>query len=214
MREELILASKSPFRAQLLANAGIKAEICGADIDERAIEAEFLTARAGAAAADNSGAAAGGKTAPLLAAKLAEAKALAVSKRFKDAYIIGCDQILELEGEILHKVADEPAAKERLARLSGATHYLHTAFTVAQGGAARQAHIETAELTMRELTPAIIDDYLKRAEKSIYQTVGAYQIEGPGLRLFAAVKGDYWGIIGLPLVPLFAALRGLGAADI
>lgn len=202
MREELILASKSPFRAQLLANAGVEAEICGANIDERAVEDDFARAWRGAAA----------DYAPQLAQKLAAAKALEVSARLPEALIIGCDQVLELDGEVLHKAADEAEAFARLELLSGRAHRLHSAFGIARGGKILAEHCEAASMTMRSLSADYIRAYLRKAEKTVLKTVGVYQIEGIGIHLFEEIKGDYWAIIGLPLVPLLRSLRALGAA--
>jgi len=205
MREELILASKSAGRAQILRHAGLKAEMCGADIDERALEAEFT--RQWAEQPANSAAA----LPPALAQALAEAKAQEVSRRFPQALIIGCDQILELEGAVLHKVANEEEACQRLMLLAGRTHSLHSAFALASGGAVLRRYVETAHMTMRNVSPDYIRSYLKRADKSVLKSVGVYQVEGPGIRLFEAVKGDYWAIIGLPLLPLLRELRSLGS---
>lgn len=195
MREELILASKSPFRAQLLANAGVQAEICGANIDERAVEAGLPEA-----------------SPPELAQALAEAKAKAVSSRFPQAVIIGCDQILELDGAVLHKAANEEEAFQRLTALSGRTHRLHSAYAAVRGGALLSAYGETAEMTMRAMPAAALRAYLKQAGETALKSVGVYQIEGIGIRLFEAIKGDYWAIVGLPLLPLLADLRRLGLA--
>lgn len=210
MREEIILASKSPFRAQLLANAGIDVEICGADIDERAVEAAFIADYAAKFSA-GSRAARARKAMPLhLAEALAVAKAREVARRFPDAVIIGCDQILQLGKEILHKTANEEEAFQRLRALSGKTHYLHSAFAVMRGEKLLAAHMETAAMTMRALSDNAISAYMRRSGQDILKSVGAYQIEGEGICLFDEIKGDYWTIIGLPLLPLLRVLRRFG----
>ncbi|KAA6205383.1 MAG: septum formation inhibitor Maf [Candidatus Tokpelaia sp.] len=254
MREELILASKSPSRAQILRQAGLEAAICGANIDERAVEADFIqhfvaggagqaglwtaapreqyeAGQAGMGEAaprdqyDEAAHAGMGGTSPhrpeeadfvpdlppALAQALAKAKAEEVSRRFPEAVIIGCDQILELDGAILHKAANEEEACQRLSALSGKTHRLHSAFTLIKGGVVLSGSVETAQMTMRSLSPDYIRSYLKRADKSVLSSVGVYQIEGAGIRLFEAIKGDYWAIIGLPLLPLLRDLRRFGA---
>jgi len=233
MREELILASKSPSRAQILRQAGLEAAICGANIDERAVEADFIrhfvASGAGWTAAPRGQYGAGQASLwtaaphqqeeadivpdlpPALAQALAKAKAEEVSQRFPEAIIIGCDQILELDGAILHKATNEEEACQRLSALSGKTHRLHSAFALIKGGVILSCHVETAQMTMRSLSPDYIRSYLKRADKSVLKSVGVYQIEGTGIRLFEAIKGDYWAIIGLPLLPLLHDLRRFGA---
>jgi len=217
MKPELILASKSPFRAQILKNAGVTAEICGADIDERAVEADF-SADWAAKHKIEAGKMQSGKTGAsdfpsLLAQKLAEAKALEVSARRRDAYIIGCDQVLELEGQILHKANNEAEAVERLSLLSGKTHKLHSAFSIARGSETLRNYVGEARMTMRSLSSQLIRDYLKIAGDIVLKSVGVYQIEGAGLRLFDAIDGDYWTIIGLPIIPLLKNLRELGVTE-
>lgn len=193
----IILASGSPFRRSMLANAGLDFRVEKPDIDERAVEA-----------------AVGGEVTPDdLAAILAEAKALDVSGRHPDALVIGSDQTLSLGDEIFHKPADMEAARRHLLKLSGKTHSLNSAVAVAKGGETLWRHVGIAHLTMRPLDPAFIGRHLARVGDKALQSVGAYQIEGEGIQLFEKIEGDHFTIVGLPLLPLLAELRNLGAID-
>jgi septum formation protein len=194
----LILASKSPFRAQILKNAGVKFRAEAAVMDERSVEAPLL--KSGADAED-------------VAAVLAEAKAQDVSARFPDAVVLGCDQTLSLGDELFHKPADMQAARLHLLKLSGKTHLLSSALALAKGGETLWRHVSTARLTMRVLTPAFIGRHLARVGSAALSSVGAYQYEGEGIQLFEKIDGDYFTIVGLPLLPLLAELRRMGEID-
>lgn len=194
----MILASKSPFRARLLKNAGLSFEIHGARLDERKVEAPLMGS---------------GATPDEVALVLAEAKALDVSERFPGRLVIGCDQVLSLDDEIFHKPADMEAARRHLLRLSGRTHALNTAIVLAMDGEARWRKVEIARMTMRKLEPGFIGRYLARVGEIALQSVGAYQFEAEGVQLFEAVEGDCFTIQGLPLMPLLARLREIGAID-
>lgn len=198
MASRIILASASPFRKALLENAGIAVTAVPANVDERAVE----TAVVG-----------GGVTPGELAQILAEAKAIEVSERYPAAWVVGSDQVLSLDGEVLHKVADMDEARRRLLALSGRTHLLETAVVLARGGEAVWRHVSVAEMTMRQITPEFIGRYLAESGPGVIASVGAYQIEGPGIQLFEKVAGDHFTIVGLPLLPLLAALRHNGAID-
>lgn len=198
MTAPLILASRSPFRAQLLQNAGIAFEAHAADLDERLVEAPL--AGSGASPED-------------VALLLAEAKASDVSARFPGSLVIGCDQTLSLDDEIFHKPADMEAARRHLLRLSGRTHALNSAVVLARDGETLWRRVEIASMTMRPLDPGFVGRYLARIGEVALQSVGAYQFEGEGVQLFEAIEGDCFTIIGLPLLPLFAKLRELGAID-
>lgn len=184
----LILASTSPTRKALLANAGIAFEPVAARVNERDIEAEALVE---------------GVSPPELALRLAEAKALSV----EGAAVIGCDQILELEGSVLHKAANLDEARSRLDQLKGKTHALHSAVALAREGRIVWSGTETARLTMRRFTDAERDAVLMAEGESVLGSVGAYRLEGPSVRLFERIEGDYFTILGLPLLPLLMALR-------
>ncbi|YBV95995.1 Maf-like protein [Phyllobacteriaceae bacterium JZ32] len=194
----IILASKSPFRAALLKNAGISFLTERAEIDERAVEA----------ALDDTG-----TTPEDVALVLAEAKALDVSARHPDALVIGCDQTLSLGDEVFHKPADMEAARRHLLKLSGKTHNLNSAVVLARGGETIWRYVGVAHMTMRSLDPAFVGRHLARVGDIALSSVGAYQVEGEGLQLFEKIDGDYFTIVGLPMLPLLYELRRLGAID-
>lgn len=192
MTTSLILASKSPFRAQLLKNAGLTFGTENADIDERAVEAPLYSS---------------GATPEDVAMVLAEAKALAVSEKHPDAIIIGCDQTLSLGDEIFHKPADLEEAGKNLLKLSGKTHQLNSGIVLVKNGETIWRHVAIAYMTMRPLQPEFIGRYLGRIGDNALSSVGAYQVEGEGIQLFEKIEGDYFTIIGLPLLPLLQKLR-------
>lgn len=189
---ELILASKSPFRSALLKNAGIEFSTASADIDERAVEAPLYET---------------GATPEEVAEVLAEAKALDVSEKNPGAVVIGCDQTLSLGDEIFHKPADMEAARRQLLAFSGKTHQLNSAVVLAKDGKTLWRHVSIARMTMRDLDPGFVGRYLGRVGDSALSSVGAYQVEGPGIQLFDRIDGDYFTIVGLPLLPLLDELR-------
>jgi septum formation protein len=142
---------------------------------------------------------------------LAELKALSVSRRCA-GFVIGADQMLAIEGETLDKPKDAAEARAHLMRLRGRTHELITAAVVAREGVAIWRHIDTPRLKMRAFSDAFLDDYLARAGDAALASVGAYQLEGLGAQLFERVEGDYFSVLGLPLLPLLAFLREHGIA--
>jgi septum formation protein len=192
----IVLASASPTRIALLRNAGIEFTAVAAHIDERAIEAPLA-----ASAEPPAG----------IAAALAEAKALAVATERPETLVVGADQVLSADGRVWHKPASLGEARDQLIALSGRTHELHSAIAVARGGIVGWRHGETVRLTMRPLSTAFIDDYLATVGEGALRSVGSYQIEGPGIQLFERIDGDYFAILGLPLLPLLAYLRSAGA---
>ncbi len=194
-REKLVLASKSASRRRLLESAGLAFEVEAADIDERALESEFL--------------AAGGQS-EALALALARAKALEVSARRPGAPCIGADQILTLEGRLLHKSETMESAARTLRALSGRTHRLTSAFAIAREGRILGEGQERADLTMRALDSRQIALYLACAGPGVLASVGVYQIEGLGVHLFDAIDGDHATILGLPMLKLLARLRSEG----
>ncbi len=198
MTEKLILASGSPFRKKLLEHAGIEVEAIPADLDERTLEAPL--AESGASPED-------------VALVLAEAKATAVSEEHPGRLVLGCDQTLSLGDEVFHKPADMEAARRHLLKLSGQTHHLNSAVVLVRDGEALWRHVGIASLTMRKLDPGFIGRHLARVGDKALSSVGAYQIEGEGIQLFEKVEGDYFTIVGLPLLPLLEELRKLGAID-
>jgi len=188
----LILASQSTTRQGLLTKAGVRFFAKPAQIDERALEIE---------AVDN------GADARVVATLLAEAKALAIAETNPDAIVIGADQTLALGDELLHKPASLDAARAQLDHLRGKTHRLHAAVALIQNGSVLWSHIETAELTMREFSLEEREEVLALEGDAVLSSVGGYRLEGPSIRLFDAIVGDYFTILGLPLLPLLAALR-------
>lgn len=186
----LILASSSAARKALLTGAGLRFEASPAQIDERALEAELL-----------------GKLPEAIARHLAEAKALDVSRRNPGATVIGGDQVLAFAGELLHKPADFAEARAQLDRLKGQLHYLQCGIALARDGQLLWSEAHSARLLMRAFSDAERDEVLALEGDAVLGSVGAYRLEGPSVRLFAAIEGDYFTILGLPLLPLLTALR-------
>jgi len=187
-----ILASASPARRTLLANAGLDFETDPADIDERAAEQPLI--ESGTAADD-------------LALALAMVKAGHVSMRHPGRLVVGADQTLEFDGERLNKPPDMDTARRQLLAMRGRSHHLHSAIAVARDGESLWSHVETVTLTMRDLTPAEIGHYLAAVGDAALSSVGAYQIEGRGIQLFERIDGDYFAILGFPLLAFLAWLR-------
>lgn len=187
----LILASQSATRKALLAGAGLRFETSPAQIDERALEAQVLGK---------------GGDAPEVARHLAEAKALTVSAS-RPGIVIGADQVLASDGELLHKPEDLAVAASQLDRLSGRTHHLHAGIALAGAGRLLWSSTDTAALTMRRFDQLERDRVLALEGPAVLGSVGAYRLEGPSIRLFERIEGDYFTILGLPLLPLLAALR-------
>ncbi|WP_417678226.1 Maf-like protein [Roseibium sp.] len=194
----LVLASGSRIRAELLKNAGLSIEVDPADIDERAVEEPLL--KAGFSPED-------------LAQVLAEAKANDVSERRPGELVIGADQILAFKGERHIKPEDMEAARRQLLAFSGKTHELLSAVVISKDGEAIWRHVSIARLTMRKLTPAFVGHYLAQVGDVALSSVGAYQLEGPGVQLFEKIEGDYFTVLGLPLLPLLAELRKLNVLE-
>jgi septum formation protein len=186
----LILASQSATRKALLSQAGLAFEARAASIDERALEAE--AAERGADPAE-------------IALVLAKAKAVSATR--PGAVVIGADQTLALGQELLHKPEGLAGAKAQLNRLRGRTHRLNAGVALARDGETLWSHVESAELTMRDFSDAERDAVLRQEGEAILSSVGGYRLEGPSVRLFETITGDYFTILGLPLLPLLAALR-------
>jgi septum formation protein len=199
-RVPLILGSASPYRRRMLEAAGLSFRVVTAAVDEAALKRRLAGASVKLAPAD-------------VAVALARAKAEAVSSSQPDALVIGADQILALDGELLDKPGTLEAARAQLNRLRGKVHRLVSAVALAQTGRTVWNHVDEAVLTMRRFSPEFLDAYLKQAGSAVSGIVGAYEIEGPGIQLFERVEGDHFTIIGLPLVPLLAELRSRGAIE-
>lgn len=188
--EPLVLASRSAARRVLLAGAGIPVDVLPADLDERGIEARAPAQDAAAAAA-----------------LLAREKARAVAARRQGRLVLGADQTLALGARRFSKPADRAAAQDQLRALRGKTHALHSALTVIRDGEVLFEYADTARLTMRAFSDQFLEQYLDVAGDAATLSVGGYQLEKPGIQLFERVEGDYFSILGLPLLPLLEFLR-------
>lgn len=191
----LILASASPSRAHVLAQAGIAFRVQPGAVDEDEVKASLK---------------AEGATVERVAETLAEFKALSVARKYGTALVIGADQMLDCNGTWFDKPVDRDHARAHLLALRGRTHDLVTSVCVMQGDQRLWHHTESARLTMRRFSEDFIDRYLDTIGDQALLSVGAYQLEGPGAQLFARVEGDFFTILGLPLLPLLDFLRGHG----
>ena len=194
--QPLVLASKSDVRGKILAAAGLRFEIRPANIDERAVEREAAPPSPAAAA-------------QLLARKKAEAVAANMTER----PVLGADQTLARGNERFTKPPHRAAAAAQLKTLRGSTHELHSALALVRDGEVLFECLQTARLTMRDLSDAFIDNYLDMVGDAALASVGAYQLEGIGVHLFERIEGDYFTILGLPLLPLLGFLRRGGFVD-
>ncbi len=191
----IILASASPARRALLTAAGLEFLADPAAVDEAALKASLAAEGAGPAET---------------AEALAELKAGRISPRHPGRLVIGADQILECGGASFDKPADRAAARRQLATLRGRRHSLFSAAVALRDGQRLWHHVGRADLTMRDFSDSFLDSYLDRAGPAATASVGGYQLEGLGAQLFARVEGDYFTILGLPLLPLLEFLRGAG----
>lgn len=189
---KLILASNSVARHQMLANAGYLFEIIPASVDERAMEADHLSSD---------------RPAEDLALVLANAKAQSVSARYPADLVIGSDQVLICEGKIFTKVRDLKEAAIQLSALQGKTHQLVSAVACWTGKKPVFQVSDTAHMTMFRLNSDEMSSYLHDAGPAVLGSVGCYQIEGKGIRLFEGVDGSHYTIMGMPLIPLVKFLR-------
>ena len=186
----LVLASKSEVRAKMLAAAGLRVEIRPANIDERAVESKASTTDPGA-----------------VAGLLARAKAQSVAAVVPGRVVLGADQTLALGEMRFSKPADRAAARQQLQSLRGKTHALHSGVAIVRDGATLFEAVETARLTMRNFSDKFLDDYLDVAGIAALSSVGGYQVEGTGIQLFERIEGDYFTVLGLPLLLLLSFLR-------
>ena len=191
--ESLVLASSSATRARLLRDAGVPVEIAAAGIDEEAVKR---------------GLRADGIDGVELAERLAEEKARSIEAPGR--LVLGADQVLILGTRVFDKPADREEAARQLAALGGRTHRLASAACIVEGGNRVWHRTEEARLTMRELSPGFIEDYLNRIGETAFAGPGAYRVEGLGIQLFDAIEGAHAIILGLPMLPLLAYLRRRG----
>jgi septum formation protein len=190
----VVLASKSLARRAVLAGAGVAFDAVGSGVDEDVVKTKLLAAGAGPRA---------------IAEALAAEKALAVS-RVRPELVIGADQTLEFGGALYDKVETVTDARARLIALRGAAHRLHSAVSVHRAGATLWGDVQSATLTMRDFSDDFLETYLATEGKAALGSVGCYRLEGPGVQLFEAIEGDYFTILGLPLMGLLDLLRREG----
>lgn len=194
----LVLASASASRQALLRAAGVDFVAVPADIDEPALMRSLI---------------AGGGDGRAIAEALAGEKAAHISRRRTGETVLGGDSVLELDGELLGKCRDLTALRALLLRMSGRPHQLISAAALARDGAILWRHVSTARMTVRPLSDAFIDAYLAREGEKLLSSVGGYHFEGLGAQLFEKVEGDYFSILGLPLLDVLAALRTEGLLE-
>ena len=195
--QPLVLASGSKVRRAVLEAAAIPVEIVPADIDERTVAAEAAAGGAPLAASDT-------------ATLLARAKAMAVARAMPGRIVLGADQTLALGDRQLHKPDGRMQAADQLRVLRGKSHALHSAVALVRGEEVLFAHVAVATLTMRNFSEDFLARYLDVAGEDVLHSVGAYQLEGQGSHLFERVDGDYFTVLGLPLLPLLDFFRRQG----
>ena len=190
----LVLASKSAIRRTLLDSAGVPVDVRPADIDERAVETKSSS-----------------QTPDAVAALLAREKAAAIARSAPGRLVLGADQVLGLDNQWFSKPNDRAAARAQLRALSGRTHTLYSAIAFIQSETVLFEHIGIAQLTMRAVSDRFLDGYLDAAGDAALASVGAYQLEGLGVQLFDRIEGDYFTVLGLPLLPVLNFLRRHGS---
>jgi septum formation protein len=191
----LILASASLTRQKILAAASVPFETAAPNVNEGRIKDELL---------------ARGAKADMIASTLAEQKALDVSGRVKNTLVLGADQVLVCEGKLFSKAENLTDARETLKQFRGRKHELISAMALVRNESTEWRHVEIAELWVRDVSDAFLDEYLEREGGDILGSVGCYRIEGRGAQLFEKVMGDQFTIRGLPLFPLLGVLREKG----
>jgi septum formation protein len=194
----LLLASASPARQALLRAAGVDFTVAPASINEPALMQDLI---------------AKGSEAGTIAEMLAEQKAVMVSRRSPGAVVLGGDSVLALGSEIIGKSHNLAALRVLLLKLSGKTHQLVSAAALARDGAILWRHTARANMTVRTFNEAFVDTYLAREGETLLGSVGGYHFEGRGAQLFESAEGDYFSILGLPLLPVLAQLRALGLLE-
>lgn len=191
----LVLASASQSRLTVLRNAGLNPVQDASSVDEDQVKSSLEAKGADAAK---------------VAVTLAELKAQETAQRHAGAFVIGADQMLDRDGTWFDKPVGLAQARGHLQSLRGRTHELVTAAVVVRDGTCIWQHVARARLTMRDFSDDFIDGYLERVGEDACRSVGAYQLEGLGAQLFSKIDGDFFTILGLPLLPLLDTLRGHG----
>jgi septum formation protein len=191
----LILASGSTSRAKILQDAGVDFDVIPAHVDEETVKDSMLAAKQSHRA---------------VADALAELKAQRVSSSHPQDFVIGADLVLSFEGALVSKCGALAEARALLSRLRGKSHELFSAVVLAKGGSPIWRHVSKATLTMHDFSDAVLDRHLETGGESLLSGVGCYRLEDSGAQLFARVDGDYFAILGLPLIPLLSALREQG----
>ncbi len=192
---EVILASASRIRSEILTRAGVPHDVDPARVDEDEVKRSLQAENADAES---------------IAVTLAEIKARHVARRHPDALVLGADQVLDCEGLLFDKPADMDHARAHLMALRGRTHSLISAACVVRGQDRLWHQAARVRMAMRPFSDAFLDDYLDRIGEAALQSVGAYQVEGRGAQLFSAIEGDYFTVLGLPLLPVLEFLRNNG----
>lgn len=191
--ERLILASRSAARRAMLTDAGVSFGLEDAGVDEDAIKVVMSDASPEA-----------------LATELACAKALAVSRRDPDVWVLGADQTLAFDGGLISKARSLDEAKTRLKSMRGRSHQLHSGAALATKGQIVWSGVDTVQMKMRDFSDAFLDQYIETEGDQLLACVGSYRLEGLGSQLFETVEGDYFTVLGLPLWPVLAELRRAG----
>lgn len=198
MKKPLILASGSETRARLLRNAGVDVQVIAPRIDEDSVKTALLAE--GAPPRD-------------IADTLAEMKARKISDKNPGALVLGCDQVLDHAGALLSKPASRDEALSQLRALRGQRHQLLSAAVIHQDGRPVWRHVGVVRMVMRDVSDAYLDGYLDRAWPGIADSVGSYKLEAEGVRLFSRIEGDYFTVLGLPLLEILAYLTLRGELD-
>ncbi len=191
--DRLILASKSAARRAMLENAGVPFAVQVADVDEDAVKVRHDPADAAG-----------------LAVELARVKALAVSRREPNAWVLGADQTLAFDGGLISKAGSLGEARDRLSAMRGKAHHLHSGAALARDGRIVWSGVDTAAVQVRDFSDAFLDAYLAREGDGLLSSVGSYKLEGMGSQLFERINGDYFTVLGMPLWPVLAELRRVG----
>jgi septum formation protein len=192
----IVLASGSAARRTLLENAGLKFDVLVSNVDEDVVRQALEDV-------DPTD----------IAEVLARAKAEDVARRSNAQIIIGADQVLALDDAVLTKPADMAEARKQLLALKGKRHQLHSAVVIAEDDAVQWAHVDTVDVTMRDYSPEFVGRYLSAAGEQALGSVGCYQLEGLGVQLIDKIAGDYFSVLGLPLLALLQELRRMKVID-